>query len=107
MQTPNVRLHLNRNHLFRVFPPLSLLASSLVRGAGGGGGVGGCGGGGGERCVDICMGRAWGMGTMETFKELVCSNLSPNPLPCLKFSFCCHLYLEGLLYLNRYIDNIQ
>ena len=50
---------------------------------------------------------AWGMGTMEASKELVCSNLFPTPLPSLKFSFCCHLYLEGLLYLNRYIDKIQ
>ena len=44
---------------------------------------------------------------MEASKELVCSNLFPTPLPSLKFSFCCHLYLEGLLYLNRYINKIQ
>ena len=66
MQTPNVRLHLNRNHLFRVFPPLSLLASSLVRGGGGGGGSGGSG---------HLYGQ--GMDTMEASKELDCSNLFP------------------------------
>ena len=31
--------------------------------------------------VDICMGRAWGMGIMEATKELFCSNLFPIPLP--------------------------
>ena len=72
MQTPNVRHHLNRNHLFRVFPPLSLLASSLVQGGGAGGAGGGGGGGGAGGHL-----HGQGMGTMGASKQLDCSNLFP------------------------------
>ena len=87
MQTPNVRLHLNRNHLFRVFPPLSLLASSLVRGGGGGGGcggVGGDGGGGGVGGGGHLYGQGMGHGHNGGHQGTVLFKFVSNSPPSLK-----------------------